>query len=433
MGYTPREFALSLMGKKEEPGSGGRQMPSHWGLRRANVVSHSAPVATQCSHASGIGLAIKMRGEKKVVMTSLGEGSTAQGEWYEAVNWAAIHKLPVVFLVENNGYAISETPDKQMAVPSAADKACGLGLSRRYSGRDGCICRSPGSQHEQSSGARSGDGPTLIEARMYRMTPHSSDDDDRTYRCREEVEEHKKKDPLIISRQVSGKRKTAHPAIAGRLETRARKWSMMPCNMPSRPPTLTWSKARTRFMLRRCIVAEITLIEALRQAMDEEMARDERVFITGEDVGKRGGVFRATIGLYEKYGAERVIDSPLAELSIVGVGIGAALYGMRPICEIQFADFIYPAFNQIVNEAARMCYRSNGEWTVPLTIRAPYGGGIGGGLYHSQSIEGFFAHIPGLKVVVPSTPYDAKGLLKSAVRDPNPVLYLEPKKGYRLI
>lgn len=180
-------------------------------------------------------------------------------------------------------------------------------------------------------------------------------------------------------------------------------------------------------------MAEITLIEALRQAMDEEMARDERVFITGEDVGKRGGVFRATVGLYEKYGAERVLDSPLAELSIVGVGIGAALYGMRPICEIQFADFIYPAVNQIVNEAARMCYRSNGEWTVPLTIRAPYGGGIGGGLYHSQSIEGFFARIPGLKVVVPSTPYDAKGLLKSAVRDPNPVLYLEPKKGYRLI
>jgi 2-oxoisovalerate dehydrogenase E1 component beta subunit len=127
-------------------------------------------------------------------------------------------------------------------------------------------------------------------------------------------------------------------------------------------------------------MAEITLVEAIRQAMDEEMARDERVFIVGEDVGKRGGVFRATVGLFEKYGEERVIDSPLAELSIVGVGIGAALYDMRPICEIQFADFIYPAFNQIVSEAAKMCYRSNGEWTVPLVIRAPYGGGIGGGL-----------------------------------------------------
>jgi 2-oxoisovalerate dehydrogenase E1 component beta subunit len=180
-------------------------------------------------------------------------------------------------------------------------------------------------------------------------------------------------------------------------------------------------------------VAEITLIEGLRQGMDEEMERDERVFIVGEDVGPRGGVFRATLGLFEKYGAERVIDSPLAELSIVGVGIGAALYGMRPICEVQFADFIYPAFNQIVSEAAKMCYRSAGEWTVPMVIRAPYGGGIGGGLYHSQSVEAFFAHVAGLKVVIPSTPYDAKGLLKSAVRDPDPVVFLEPKKGYRLI
>jgi len=175
------------------------------------------------------------------------------------------------------------------------------------------------------------------------------------------------------------------------------------------------------------------MVEAIRDAMDEELARDENVFIVGEDVGQRGGVFRATVGLFEKYGADRVIDSPLAELSIVGVGIGAALYGMKPICEIQFADFIYPAFNQIVSEAAKMTYRSNGTWTVPMVIRAPYGGGIGGGLYHSQSVEAFFTHIPGLKVVIPSSPYDAKGLLKSAVRDPNPVIFLEPKKGYRLI
>jgi 2-oxoisovalerate dehydrogenase E1 component beta subunit len=180
-------------------------------------------------------------------------------------------------------------------------------------------------------------------------------------------------------------------------------------------------------------MSEMTLIEGLRQAMDEELARDESVFIVGEDVGPRGGVFRATQGLYEKYGENRVIDSPLAELSIVGVGVGAALYGMRPICEIQFADFIHPAFNQIVNEAAKMCYRSNGEWTVPMVIRAPYGGGIGGGLYHSQSVEAFFAHVPGLKVVIPSSPHDAKGLLKSAIRDPNPVVFFEPKKGYRLI
>lgn len=180
-------------------------------------------------------------------------------------------------------------------------------------------------------------------------------------------------------------------------------------------------------------MTEITMVEAIRQAMDEEMARDDRVFVIGEDVGVRGGVFRATQGLFEKYGEKRVVDSPLAELTIVGVGIGAALYGKRPICEIQFADFIYPAFNQIVSEAAKMFYRSNGQWAVPMVIRAPYGGGIGGGLYHSQSVEAFFAHMPGLKVVIPSNPYDAKGLLKSAVRDPNPVMFFEPKKGYRLI
>lgn len=180
-------------------------------------------------------------------------------------------------------------------------------------------------------------------------------------------------------------------------------------------------------------MTQMTLIDAIRAAMDEELARDPRVFITGEDVGVRGGVFRATQGLYEKYGGTRVIDSPLAELSIVAVGIGAALAELRPICEIQFADFIHPAFNQIVNEAARFYYRTNGAWRVPLVIRAPYGGGIGGALYHSQSVEAFFAHVPGLKVVIPSTPYDAKGLLKSAVRDPNPVLFFEPKKGYRAI
>ncbi len=180
-------------------------------------------------------------------------------------------------------------------------------------------------------------------------------------------------------------------------------------------------------------MAEMNLLEAIKQAIDEEMARDERVIIMGEDIGKRGGVFRVTEGLIEKYGQERVIDTPLAELGIVGVAIGAALNGLHPVAEIQFADFIHPAFDQIVSEASRLRYRSKGTWTCPVVIRSPYGGGIGGGLYHSQSVEAFYAHVPGLKVVIPSTPYDAKGLLKSAIRDPDPVMYFEPKKGYRLI
>lgn len=199
LGFTPHDFVLSLMGKREESSSGGRQMPSHFSIKALNVVSHSSPVATQCVHAAGIGLAIKLRKEDKVVLTSLGEGSTAQGEWYEAVNWAAIHNLPVIFLVENNMYAISESMEKEMAVKSTAEKACGLGLPGiQVDGTD--VFATYESVCAAVEKARSGQGPTLIEARMYRMTPHSSDDDDRAYRSREEVEEHKKGDPLLVAR-----------------------------------------------------------------------------------------------------------------------------------------------------------------------------------------------------------------------------------------
>lgn len=177
----------------------------------------------------------------------------------------------------------------------------------------------------------------------------------------------------------------------------------------------------------------ISYIDAVTQAIREEMERDENVFILGEDVGKKGGVFKATQGLFEQFGEERVIDTPLTESAIAGVAIGAAMYGLRPIGEMQFADFIMPAVNQIVSEAARIRYRSNNDWHCPIVIRAPYGGGVHGGLYHSQSVEAIFANQPGLKIVMPSTPYDVKGLLKAAIRDDDPVLFFEHKRAYRLI
>lgn len=177
----------------------------------------------------------------------------------------------------------------------------------------------------------------------------------------------------------------------------------------------------------------MSYIDAITLAMKEEMERDERVFILGEDVGRKGGVFKATAGLYEQFGEHRVLDTPLAESAIAGVGIGAAMYGMRPIAEMQFADFIMPAVNQIVSEAAKIRYRSNNDWSCPMVIRAPFGGGIHGALYHSQSVEALFAGTPGLKIVIPSTPYDAKGLLKAAIRDEDPVLFFEHKRAYRLI
>jgi 2-oxoisovalerate dehydrogenase E1 component beta subunit len=178
-------------------------------------------------------------------------------------------------------------------------------------------------------------------------------------------------------------------------------------------------------------MAERTMIEAVHDAMQEEMRRDKSVVLMGEDVGE-GGVFRASEGFRDEFGEDRVMDTPLAEACIVGVALGASLNGIRPIAEIQFADFIHPAFDQIVSEVARLHYRSNGTWSCPVTIRTPYGAGIHGGPYHSQSIEAFYAHVPGLKVITVATPYDAKGLLKSAIRDPNPVLFLEHKKAYRL-
>lgn len=180
-------------------------------------------------------------------------------------------------------------------------------------------------------------------------------------------------------------------------------------------------------------MATKNLIEAVREAMTDEMRRDDRVILLGEDVGVLGGVFRATDGLYKEFGEERVIDTPLAESAIIGVAIGAALNGLRPIAEIQFADFIYPAMDQIISEAAKLRYRSNNAFSCPIVVRAPFGGGVHGALYHSQSVEALFAHVPGLKIVVPSTPYDAKGLLKAAIRADDPVLYFEHKKAYRLI
>ncbi|MFC0522684.1 alpha-ketoacid dehydrogenase subunit beta [Pontibacillus salicampi] len=177
----------------------------------------------------------------------------------------------------------------------------------------------------------------------------------------------------------------------------------------------------------------MSYIQAITKALHEEMARDDKVYVLGEDVGKRGGVFRATDGLYDEFGEARVIDTPLAESAIAGVGIGSAMYGLRPVAEMQFADFIMPAVNQILSEAAKIRYRSNNDWHTPITIRAPYGGGVHGALYHSQSVEAVFANTPGLKIVMPSNPYDAKGLLKAAIRDDDPVLFFEHKRAYRLI
>src|SRR5437660_546762 len=314
--------------------------------------------------------------------------------------------------------------------------------------------------HAAMTRARRGEGPTLIECKTYRYLAHTSDDDDRSYRTAQEVEAWRKKDPLqrmkqyVIEQRLlsESEEEELEAEIKAEIDDAARraeaaavsdgseaftKVLARPLRPVPRVPAGFGDRPELRVAPAPPALAEgaveKNVIETVRDTLQQLMAADERVMVLGEDVGPRGGVFRATDGLYGQFGEPRVLDTPLAESSIVGVAIGLALAGMRPIAEIQFADFIHSAFDQLVSEAAKIHYRSNGDFSVPLVVRTPWGGGVHGALYHSQSIEAFYAHVPGLKVVAPSTPADVAGMLREAVDDPDPVLFLEHKKTYRLV
>ena len=292
--------------------------------------------------------------------------------------------------------------------------------------------------------ARAGEGPTLIEAKTYRYYAHTSDDDDKLYRTREEVELWRRKDPLPSFRQYLVEQRTLSEAAEAKLESEVTSLINNAVAAAENSPDPTDA---TGHVYANPIVPsvaaedvepvpvgeEINLITAINRTLHYAMGRDPQTVIFGEDVADpKGGVFKATAGLTDAYGSGRAFNAPLAESVIIGLGVGIAATGTKTIAEIQFADFIHPAFDQIVSEVARIRYRSNGRWACPMVIRTPYGGGIHGALYHSQSVEAFYAHVPGLKIVTPSTPADAKGLLLSAIDDPDPVMFLEPKKLYRM-
>jgi 2-oxoisovalerate dehydrogenase E1 component len=455
LGLTAREVLLGVLAKPDDPCSGARQMPSHWGSRRLGIISGSSPIATHIPHAAGLAQANALRGEKGVVVCYFGDGAASKGDFHEACNYAGIHRLPVVLICENNGYAISVPLAKESAVSDIAVHAHSYGFPGVIvDGNDplDVFAATSAAIHR----ARRGEGPSLVECKTYRYLAHTSDDDDRTYRSPEEVEAWRKKDPLNSMRQYLIEQRLLPEADEEALlaSVRAEIDEALAAAEAARDPDP--DEALTRVFARPLAplpgVAsggdrpaarpeevlpeggpERTIIETVRQVQHDLLAADDQVVILGEDVGPRGGVFRATDGLYAEFGDGRVIDTPLAESSIVGIGIGLALAGMRPIVEIQFADFIHSAFDQLVSEAAKLHYRSNGDFHVPLVIRAPWGGGVHGALYHSQSIEAFYAHVAGLKVVVPSTPADVAGLLRAAVADPDPVLFLEHKKTYRSV
>jgi 2-oxoisovalerate dehydrogenase E1 component len=377
-----------------------------------------------------------------VVFVSSGEGATSEGDWHEAMNFAGIHGLPMVFLVENNLYAIS-VPLAEEVAGTVAGRAAGYDMPGvSVDGND--LLAVYGVATAAVERARSGGGPTLIEARTYRYYAHTSDDDDKVYRSAEEVEMWRRKDPIALFRQYLVESRLLDEDEEDALERDVtEEIAAAVAEAEAAPDPDDWSShvyARPIMPIDGATAVEpaprgerINLITAVNQAMHEVFAANPDVCLFGQDVADpKGGVFKASRGLTGEFGPRRSFNAPLSEALIIGVGIGIAAAGGRPITEIQFADFIHPAFDQIVSELARIHYRSNGRWTVPMVVRVPYGGGIHGALYHSQSIESFYAHIPGLKVVVPSTPADAKGLLWSAVEDPDPVMFLEPKKLYRL-
>ncbi|MFQ5555657.1 MAG: thiamine pyrophosphate-dependent enzyme [Acidimicrobiia bacterium] len=444
IGTSARDIFLAVFSRADDPSSGGRQMPNHWSEPDLNIFTHSSVIATQFPHACGIAYQLKAEGRPGVVFVSSGEGATSEGDWHEAMNFAGIHRLPMVFLVENNLYAIS-VPVAQEVAGSVASRAAGYGITGiEVDGND--VLAVYGVVQAAAERARSGQGPTLVEAKTYRYYAHTSDDDDKLYRTPEEVELWRRKDPITVYRQYLVESRLLGDAEEGRIEAAVdREIADAVAEADAAPepePEDATSRVHAAPITPTVAVTEIepplagdeiNMITAINRTLHEILEAVPEVSVFGEDIADpKGGVFKATVGLTEAFGEHRSFNAPLAESLIIGVAIGMAAAGGRPIPEIQFADFIHPAFDQIVSEAARIHYRTNGRWTCPLVVRVPYGGGIHGALYHSQSIEAFYAHVPGLKIVAPSTPADVKGLLWSAIEDPDPVMFLEPKKLYRL-
>ncbi len=440
MGMTPLDLMLAVLAKPADPASGGKQTPGHFSDSRLNITSGGSPVAAQMVRGAGVAYALKMDGTDKVLMTCYGEGAGSEGDAHEAFNFASVYKLPEIFVCENNGFAISTPMRKEYAIEHVAQRATGYGFPGvTVDGRDPVTCYHVAK--EAVARARAGHGPTLIECLVDRLGAHSSEDDQRRYRAQEEIDQlaqndclERLKKRLLEEGILSAKEVAEYEERVKDEVTRATKEGI---DSPDAPAENAYTNVygvdvpKAIEPAAGVEVEEMNMVAALRSCLTEEMERDEGVMVLGEDVGAKGGVFLVTDGLYKKFGEARVIDTPLAESSIAGVALGLAVAGKRPVAEMQFTDFAHYAFNSIVNEAAKYRYRTDGDWSVPMVVRAPMGGHAHGALYHSQSIEARFA-TPGLKIVIPSGPYEAKGLLLAAIRDPDPVLFFEHKRLYRM-
>ena len=469
LGVTPLEMLLAAVAADADPSSGGRQMPAHWSSPQLHIVSPSSCCATQCLHAVGAAEASEIarslpelakviggRGDE-VALVALGDGSTSEGEFWESLNTACTNRLPIVYVIEDNGYAISvpvevQTPGGDIA--HLVESFPGLRVIR-VDGTD--VAASFAAMREAAEYARGRNGPVLVRASVTRLYSHSMSDDDRAYRGAAERKDEEARDPLTRCATVLAEHSLATAeelATIGADVDREIEEAVDRALAASQPDPGT----ATRYVYSPSIdptssrfeaVASggepaITMIAAINRTLKDEMARDSRIVIFGEDVADasrsealsevsgKGGVFKATLGLQRSYGETRVFNSPLAEANIVGRAIGMAIRGLKPVVEIQFFDYIWPAMMQIRDELTMLRYRSNNAYSCPVVIRAPIGGYLhGGSLYHSQSGESIFAHCPGLRIAFPSNAEDAAGLLRTAIRCDDPVLFLEHKHLYR--
>ena len=469
LGMTPLEMLLAGVGAKDDPNSGGRQMPSHWGHRALHIVSASSPTGTQVLHSVGAAEAgviysrvrqIPDRESKyrddEIAYVSLGEGATSEGEFWEALSTACTKSLPVLFLVEDNGYAISVPVEVQTPggdISRLVRSFPGLHVDS-IDGTD--FFASLEALREATAYVRARKGPSFVHARVIRPYSHSLSDDERLYKPPAEREAEARRDPIArfaeflqshglataddlqamaaeVHHEVN---EAAQKALAAQKPDKSTGalWVYSPDVDPSAAQFETEPHPESK---------PDTMVTALNRTLKDEMARDARIVLFGEDVADaskkealplvpgKGGVFKLTHGLQRLYGDDRVFNSPIAEASIIGRAVGMAVRGLKPVVEIQFFDYIWPAMMQLRDEMSMMRYRSGNTWSCPMVVRVPIGGYIRGGPYHSQSGESIFAHCPGIRIAYPSTAVDAAGLLRTSIRCDDPVLFLEHKHLYR--
>ena len=487
LGNTVDEQLLQSVGAADDPASGGRQMPSHWTSKRLNIVSPSSATATQCLHAVGCaeagryftnhpGAAKKPMGvvdyrefkdvtfhADEVTYVSIGEGSTSQGEFWESLNTASNSKLPVLYLVEDNGYAIS-TPVEANTPGGNISKLVANFPNFHFAEVDGTdAIASYEAMVEAVAYCRSGKGPALVHGHVTRPYSHSLSDEESHYRSAEEIQADALRDPVLkmqtwlmregildaqgindLERKVDDEIQRATDRVLAAVLPKPESILKHVYSEDLRPMDAVFDVKPQA----TADTSEHTMLDLINVCLHDEMRRDERIVIFGEDVadatrdkdlrsGKikgKGGVFKVTHGLQKEFGNDRVWNSPLAEANIVGRAIGMATRGLKPVVEIQFFDYIWPAFHQMRNEMALMRWRSNGAFSCPMVMRVPAGGYLtGGSIYHSQSGESLFTHTPGVRIVMPSNALDAIGLLRTAIRCDDPVIFLEHKNLYRSV